>query len=298
MKKRYDDTILATACIPWDENFHFDKVNFRLEVEHMIAHGINHIYLFGTAGEGYAVNNAQFEEIVSFFAGLMNKEGMYPMVGLIDMSTDRMEEKLKIAYKYGIRDFQFSLPAWHQLNDREILIFMDSLLLKHQDCRFLLYNLGRTKRILEVDELISLAKRYENFVAVKQTRLTEKDIIAFQEETPLQLFLTEQNFITLSKTVDCSFLISVGNLDLEMAKDFFRSVKEKDNDKIQYYQEKYASLITDLKNIMNGLYIDGAYDKLFVKYTLPAFPIRLLPPYEYADQTQFDAFRQSTQKLL
>lgn len=298
MIKRYDRTILATACIPWNENFHFDESNFKKEVNHMIDNGISHIYLFGTAGEGYAINNSQFDKIVSSFAKLMDRAGLYPMVGLIDLSSDRMDEKLMIAYEYGIRDFQISLPAWHQLNDRELINFMDSLLDRHKDCRFLLYNLGRTKRILEASELISLARRYENFVAVKQTRLTEQDIAAFQEETPLQLFLTEQNFITLSETVECSLLISVGNLDLSMAKEFFRCVTERSLDEITYYKEKYSAVLKALKETMHDVYVDGAYDKLFVKYVFEDFPLRLLPPYEYADQNKFEKFANIARKLL
>ena len=299
MKKRYDNTILATACIPWDEDNNFIKPLFKRQIEHLINNGITHIYLFGTAGEGYAINNQQFEEIVSYFSSLMEDDNLYPMVGLIELSPFRMEEKLNIAYKYGIRDFQFSLPSWHKLSYDEIVTFMDYLLLRHNDCNFLCYNLARTKRFIEPLELITLAKKYNNLVAVKYTRLTDEDINIFKNnDTPLQLFLTENNFAKLSNHISCSLLLSIGNLDLNIAHEFFNYVKENNQEKVDYYCEKFNSLRSTMKAGLNGVYIDGAYDKLYVKYVLEQFPLKMLAPYNYVSEDLFKIFKKNTKRLL
>ena len=105
--KRYPASIMATALIPWDQSFSFTKDLFTKQVEHLCAHGIRHIYLFGTAGEGYGVNNRQFKEITSCFTALSSSLDFIPMVGLIDLSVPRMTEKLQIAYEMGVREFQF-----------------------------------------------------------------------------------------------------------------------------------------------------------------------------------------------
>ena len=59
--------ILATAVVPWTADYQFDADTFRSQVR-TIARGLTrHIYIFGTAGEGYAVSEAQFREIATCF---------------------------------------------------------------------------------------------------------------------------------------------------------------------------------------------------------------------------------------
>ena len=70
--KRFPSGIMATCCIPWDENDRFAERIFRLNVQHAL-HGTKFLYVFGTAGEGYAVTDRQYEEIVSAFADEMRR---------------------------------------------------------------------------------------------------------------------------------------------------------------------------------------------------------------------------------
>jgi len=299
MKKRYDRCILATACIPWKVNYQLDELAFEQEINHLINHNITHIYLFGTAGEGYSINNKQFETIVKIFAKLMNKTNLFPMVGIIELSPDRVNEKIDIAYSYGIRDFQFSLPSWHQLTYDEIVEFMNQILPKYPDCKFINYNTLRTKRFIEPEELFNLAKLYENFVGVKYTRGTKEDFKTIaNEDTPLQFFLTEQNFAKLSQMTNCSLLISIGNLDLNLTNKFYLNCVSNNHNNIKEYMDKINIIHDAMFKIVNTKVIDGAYDKLYVKYNLPNFPIRLLKPYKYVSDDQFNEFKKIVKATL
>ena len=51
---------------------------FRDEVRGLIERGIHNIYVFGTAGEGYAVSDEQFETVVRVFADEMKRPGFIP----------------------------------------------------------------------------------------------------------------------------------------------------------------------------------------------------------------------------
>ena len=51
------------------------------------------------------------------------------------------------------------------------------------------------------------------------------------------------------------------------------------------------------KNALLAL-ADGAYDKLFVKYSIPEFPQRLYPPYEGVTDAQFAAFDRAVRQAL
>ena len=52
---RYPRVTLAAACIPWDERGNVIEDVFREQVRLHLKAGVKHIYIFGTAGEGYAV---------------------------------------------------------------------------------------------------------------------------------------------------------------------------------------------------------------------------------------------------
>src|SRR5262245_39885486 len=61
--KRDPACILATCCVPWDDQGRFAEAIFRRGVRSMLAQGTKHLYVFGTAGEGYAVTEQQFDEV-------------------------------------------------------------------------------------------------------------------------------------------------------------------------------------------------------------------------------------------
>ncbi len=299
MKKRYPSVMMASALIPWNENYEFMPEVFEAQVKHMIDGGLKHIYLFGTAGEGYAVNNHQFKTIVKLFSQLMKDDKLHPMVGLIDMSVARMKEKLKIAYSFGIREFQFSLPCWAQLNIDEIFRFFDALLPEYPDCKFLNYNLSKTKRLLEPEELFKLAQLHPNFVAVKQTRGEESDLAAIaSSDTKLQFFVTERNFLNLSKLAECGLLMSISNTDLKMAVELLNACKNGNFTSAEHIMNIFWAIRTEMINSITFPAIDGVYDKLYTKYNVPEFPLRLLPPYQYATNQDYGKFAATTRELL
>ena len=57
---RYPQAVLVSCEIPWDENENLMEDLFREEVRHTLKAGFNHLYIFGTAGEGHAVDIRSF----------------------------------------------------------------------------------------------------------------------------------------------------------------------------------------------------------------------------------------------
>ena len=58
---RYHQAILVSCQIPWDEQERLLEQVFRQEIGRLISQGFNNVYIFGTAGEGYAVDTPRFE---------------------------------------------------------------------------------------------------------------------------------------------------------------------------------------------------------------------------------------------
>ena len=72
---RYPQTVLVSCPVPWDASYAVIDDLFREEVRLVLAAGFRDIYVFGTGGEGYAVDTPRFEHVV----GLLVHRGV-PLV--------------------------------------------------------------------------------------------------------------------------------------------------------------------------------------------------------------------------
>ena len=94
---RYPQGILVSCEIPWDDAEQLLEDVFRAEIR-MVLENFQHLYIFGTAGEGYAVDTARFQQIVRIFHEETRGEGVQPMVGIIGLSTANMVERIAFAH--------------------------------------------------------------------------------------------------------------------------------------------------------------------------------------------------------
>ena len=109
MAKRYHQAVLVSCEVPWSEKEELLEDLFRKEVRSTLSN-FNNLYIFGTAGEGYAVTVSRFEEIVRIFREETDLDGVYPMVGVIAMSTPQVVERVGLAFDMGFRVFQIAMP--------------------------------------------------------------------------------------------------------------------------------------------------------------------------------------------
>ena len=289
MSKRFPSTILATAVVPWDEEYHFQEDLFRQQVRQLRDGLTPYIYLFGTAGEGYAVSEKQFDAIVAAFHDEMGA-ATHPMIGVVSLSLQTIVERIERCRDKGINTFQISLPAWGTLTDREVDIFFAQTCGRFDDCQFLHYNLPRVGRVLSGDDYTRLALAHPNLVAVKFGGGGDAAFFAelLGKAPDLQFFLTEFGYATARTSGDeCGFLISLAASNFVRAREFFDA-----------RGPQLAQMAQELKLILDAIkdaigdrgHMDGAYDKMITKIHLPQFPLRLLPPYTSAGDLQFQAF--------
>ncbi len=116
MTKRYPSSILVSCEISWDENHELIEHTFRAEIRGAMA-TYNNLYIFGTAGEGYAVTLTQFSEVAEVFWEETDRPDVHQMVGVIAMSTVQVVERIATAYQIGFRVFQITLPPWSALSE-------------------------------------------------------------------------------------------------------------------------------------------------------------------------------------
>lgn len=290
--KRYRPCILATCCVPWNDHFEFEETTFRRSVRHQIASGIRDLYVFGTAGEGYAVTESQFDTITRVFLDETQIDGVQSMIGLISPSLPTLVERIARAQDLGARRFQLSLPSWGVLNDAEVRSFFRETCGRFPDCEFLHYNLMRTGRLLTGAEYGVLAAEYENLVATKNSTADAARLTSLMHEAPqLQHFITEGGFPIAAMQGECGFLISYTSTNFAKAKAFFEAGKRQDEATLATIAQEFPGLIAAFKEAVGDTaHIDGAFDKLFCRIHDPAFPLRLLPPYASVSEERFNRY--------
>src|SRR5439155_24400062 len=113
---RYPPVILVACPSPWDDRDELVEDLLREEVRLVLAAGFEHCYVFGTGGEGYAVDTRRFRQVVDVFHEEVDGKPVSAMVGVIGLSTVQIVERLEYAHDVGFRMFQISLPSWGPLD--------------------------------------------------------------------------------------------------------------------------------------------------------------------------------------
>lgn len=291
MSKRYPPVILATCVVPWKPDWTVDEEIFGQQIRLLRDRLTRHLYLFGTAGEGYAVSDRQFDEIVRLFGKEMRGPDDHPMVGVISLSLSTVIERIERCREQGIEEFQISLPCWGRLSDAEVGVFFHEVCDRFPSCRFLHYNLLRSGRVLTGDDYARLSAAHPNLVAVKygggKDRSGRLDML--RKAPSLQFFFTEPGYVECRDEHECGLLISLAVSNLVRARLFFAAR----GDELRRMGEELEGVAASIQHaIRDAGHMDGAYDKLLIKLHLPEFPLRLLPPYTFADDSRLDVFRE------
>ena len=286
--RRFPPVLLATCPVPWTESGEFEEGLFRTSVARLSRDLTPHLYVFGTAGEGHAVSDRQFEQIVRAFQSELTDRSQ-GMIGVISLSLSTIIERIEFGRSLGFRQFQLSLPSWGALNDRELAIFFRETCGRFSDCSFLHYNLGRSRRILRGSEYVLLAQVHPNLVAVKMggaDLAAQADVATSAPE--IQCFFTEMSYAELRPQFECGFLASIATIHHARCREYHAAR----GPKLATMRDELREIHRAMKAIVGDeAHMDGAFDKLFVKIHDHAFPLRLLPPYVSTSDASFERFR-------
>ena len=292
--RRFPASVMATAVVPWTAEHTLDERLFRHEIDSLLAAGYRRLYIFGTAGEGYAVDDAHFEQVARVFAAQMRAGDAEPMVGVISLSMATIVRRIAFARDaLGVSLFQISLPSWGALEPTEARAFFDTVLDRFADCQFLHYNLLRARRLVTADEYASIAADHPNLVATKNSTDSLQRVRDLIDGAPtLQHFLNERGFLYGSIIGECGLLISLASINLAAGQRYFAAGQARDIPTLVRMEGELHQIGRELHALVGaGLErIDGAYDKVLWRLHDERFPLRLLPPYQGAPEVAADAF--------
>lgn len=296
MRPRLSPRILCSCTLPWTDRFELDESLFRDVVRGQLTKGHTSIYLYGTAGEGYALTLKQFESNSRVFAEETEGKTSLRQLGIIALSIPQIQERIEVGRGLGFASFQLSFPSWGELNDLERDLFFETTCGRNPGCSFLFYNVPRGLRWLSPEEISVLAERHPNLVAVKWAgRVGMSTIRSAVEQAPqLCHFVGDIGYAEASlQGLTCGQLISMAASNRLLANKLFELGQTgSDKGRLREFLKDlnhHSSILRDLP--MNGSHMDGAYDKLIFRLHHPGFPLRLLPPYLGASEEAFAIYR-------
>ena len=293
--KRCKPCQLATVCVPWSEAGEFMEPVFRRQVRLLRAAGLENLYIFGTAGEGYAVTDPVFKEIATVFFEAMRGGAGLCQLGVIGLSVAQIRARIETGLEIGFRDFQVSLPSWGAVTDQELARFFRDVLGPYPQARFLHYNLGRTGRVLTGADYTRLAAEHSNLVATKSGGHAVAALLALLEGSPdLCHFVTELDYAAACLLgYSCGLLVSISAVQPVRSREFFDAGQRGDCDALRRLTRELNRIRAQVIAVVaqERGHMDGAYDKLFARLADPEFPLGLLSPYQGASPAAFEAFR-------
>ena len=290
---RYPSTVMVSALCPWDADEQLDEAMFRHEIRCIADAGFRHVYVFGTAGEGYAVDTARFRRVIEVFGDEAAKHGITPMIGVIGLSTANVLERFGLAHDSGFREFQFSLPSWSVLSDSEVIRYVSEVCRAFPDSLFMHYNTAKTGRLVEGSVYRELVATVPNLVATK-TMSGDLGVVSgvVREAPELMHFLTEQSVAYGSLFGEVGLLATFGALAPKKSWALLEASNGGDARRAaqlgawfdRVSAEVFAPLMLDRR-------VDGAYDKAIAKLSvgLRDFPLRMLSPYRTISDDEFAA---------
>jgi dihydrodipicolinate synthase/N-acetylneuraminate lyase len=299
---RFPRVVLASVCIPWDETGDVLEDVFRDQVRLHLRAGVRNLYVFGTAGEGYATTERQFDQICGLFAEEMSGPDANPMIGLISLSTRVLIERIERSIERGFDLFQFALPGWGALNDHELGVFCREVLGRFPTARFVHYNLQRAGRVLGPAEYARLSAEHPNLVGAKNGTSNIVMLHDLLTQAPsLRQFYTELGYPQGCLAGEPGYLMSLTTLNPWLGVRFFEAGVAGDWATLARIQGEALTLFELLvgsggaevgSSTFGGAkpHMDGAYEKVLAKALDPAMPLRLLPPYQSVSEAGFEEF--------
>jgi dihydrodipicolinate synthase/N-acetylneuraminate lyase len=292
---RHPSTVMVSIVCPWDDDERLDEANFRRATRHALASAFTHLYVFGTAGEGYAVDGARFRQVVDVLADETAGTEAQPMVGVIGLSTANVIERLGIAHDLGLRRFQISLPSWSPLADAEVVDYLEAVCGAFPDSQFMHYNTVKSGRLVDGALYRQVVERVPNLVATK-TMTSDLAVVAgvVRDAPELMHFLTEQSLAYGGLFGEVALLGTFAALAPEQSwalLDAVQNGRHAQAAEIGSWFERLNHTIFD--PLMVDRRVDGAYDKTIEKLSkgMAGFPLRMLSPYRTVSEHEFDDAR-------
>ena len=272
---------LVSIPIPWDDNGDLLTDLFRGAIHKFLTEGCDGLYLFGTSGEGYAVTEEEFSQIVGVFADETSDAGVFRQVGCFGLSSDQVKDRCAIVVERGIEGVQFTLPFWKEVSDPELILYFEDVCGHFPGLSFMLYNTPRNRRKLSGKELAGIQEQVPNLHGAKTGGGDWFGFFELLTEAPaIRHFVTEPAFL-FCRTLGAAGVIPSSNYCRPRAcRQYYDAVV---NGRLDEAWALHRDIIrffhTTAVPLVSKGYIDGAIDKAYAKIGGTEIPLTMKSPY-------------------
>ena len=285
---RYPQGVMVTAVSGWDEKENLLEDLFRECIRDYLVKGFKFIYIFGTAGEGYAVDTARFRQQVEIFREETAGKDIHAQVGVIGLSTANIVERVAFAHDAGFREFQISFPCWGALDDDEVMTFFRDVCGAFPDSKFLHYNNPRAKRTMSGTDYARVTQEVPNLVATKNGGVDVAKVADLMTHAAdLQHFWGECLYPYACLYGECSVLSSYGGCSPTKTWQLYEAGRAGNTAECFRIAQEFMDVWTEAFSPTDYRTdpIDPVWDKMLAKLAGLDIPLRLLSPYRcYPDE--------------
>ncbi|QDU56026.1 dihydrodipicolinate synthase family protein [Aeoliella mucimassa] len=157
----------ATLLASWNADESLDLGRIAVEIDLLIAAGVDGIYCNGTAGEFHAQTEEEFATIGKLLADKCESAGMPFQIGASHTSAIISRQRVRLATFLRPSAIQVILPDWFPVTIDEAIVFLQRIADDSAGVGLVLYNPPHSKVVLSVDELARLAHEVPQLVGIK-----------------------------------------------------------------------------------------------------------------------------------
>ena len=157
----------GTVLLPVRDDDSIDFTAVEAQVDALLRHGVDGVYTNGTAGEFFAQDEDEFDQLSRIVADACRAASVPFQIGISHPCPRTQRQRLERARKLGPAAFQCILPDWVKPSDLEVARFLAGLEEVRGDAGLVLYNPPGARRVLTPSELGAACDRAPGLVGIK-----------------------------------------------------------------------------------------------------------------------------------
>ncbi len=157
----------GTLLLPINPDDSIDFSRLSVEIDVLIAAGVDGIYSNGTAGEFHTQTEAEFDQISQLLAEKCNAAGMPFQVGVSHSIPAIVLDRIRRTQALKPSAYQVILPDWVAVTNQEARIFFNRISEAADPVPLVFYNPPHAKRVLPPTGYQELLERTPALISVK-----------------------------------------------------------------------------------------------------------------------------------
>jgi dihydrodipicolinate synthase/N-acetylneuraminate lyase len=159
----------AGLPVAWTEAEAFNENTYRSDVRRCAAAGMPGVYTGGTTGEFYAMEFDEFRAVSRATVEECHAGGIPAMIGCTSTYTRGACNRAQFAADIGADAVQIAMPFWLEIGDAQVVPFLRDVARAAGDLPLSIYETGRSRKKLTVEQHRAIREAVPSYVMVKST---------------------------------------------------------------------------------------------------------------------------------